>query len=62
MFWLVLYGASLLIIPEKYGTLEQCEAAGRAWKMPQQFACIPAVKPTMCRSEAFGPNAKIVCE
>lgn len=60
MFYLVLFYTSVIVIPEKY-TNEQCIKAGELW-IAKQYKCIPAPKPTKCRTEADGPNARMVCE
>jgi hypothetical protein len=63
MFWLVLYYTSVVVIPEKYPNLEQCQQAGQQFVQSKQFNCIPAAKsdkPIVCSALSVG-SPYIIC-
>ena len=47
------------LIPNTYSSEQECHEAGS--KMQYHY-CIPAPKPTICKSVIDGPNGRMVCE
>lgn len=65
--WFLILSTVSILIPEKYPTAKDCNEAGaiayeRKARPQDWFMCVPAPKPTKCRTEADGPNARMVCE